>query len=1390
MNQIKSETNALAKYVKTFAEITEENFDKVKTAILNMDLIIENYQQDILSLRESHEKLKDESEMIKHGLSEVREMTKYVCKVADSNEEKIRDTQSKVRDQETVIASTVSSVAALKENMEQFERNFSHTRPSDKPFFYPPDRLKTFVGRENELELLESNFLNKEEETFTQVVCGLGGIGKTTLSVEFSWRCVNFYKGGVFWMSADSGEMLDNSIQRLAIDVNTTGSTSQETLLKTLRWLSLIQSRWLLVIDNVDEQELTGNIREVLLGAWKRGSKGHILVTSRREAADAEEAFQTRADACVTLHVLTTVESMHFMRARSDRNDVAENDILEDLVNELGCLPLALEQAAAHIKSLKCTFEQYLDKFRKKKLKLLRVSKAKNSVISMERLSVQTTWQLNFNYITKQSEENDLGNAAVNFMNIASFFFPDDIPLELINVGLPQVFFEDLKESLEDDLGQRQIVEILTQFSLFQRRDDTSISVHRLVQEVVREHITDKDQITILQSASRMIHYALECCTSPSDVLKATDVRRGSLRMWSRLASHANAVKSYILPLSERNAQCKNDCYLTVEMSKLLQTCSIYHSLFQRQNEALASQAQMVNIVTTLSLSENVARHLTSIKVPLLSTDRLLLENGTASAVDSTETSDTEEKSLAPVLVSKELRQKGNDEFEAKQYQKAIQYYTEALRLSAQNPDPRVLSNRSLCHLRNCAFEECIKDADWCIKIDPKYYKAYCWKAYAIANLIRLGQLPENWESVGLAAASVAGFLDTKCLLEYKMKIEYPLVRYKKIEDPSDLGRNISSLLNMSFTTLLLKKGQYNIEPMDFTTKSIQVIGIESGVEIVAKSGFRFFRPSSSIFTVKYSVEETIHVHFENVTFGACSGQLSVMEHVTATFSRCRFSNGKRSCKNFPLCDGVDGCQNPDKNKCKKRYEYTKSHHSVSGESGHAGIVAENGGKVYLDNCIIDSCGGGGTLCDGDGSFMEIKECTIKNMPQMGVEARNGGKVIVTNCTICDNHFHGVAIGPRGFGEILRNSIQNNKEEGIWSGGILDQNRDTLIGTTCPDAGSCCLISDNVIKKNGMSGISLDGGNFEVAGNRIFDNWLWGLMAKSRSTASICNNDIFENKCGGIRIGINYSATILIDGNTVKDHSGPAVYAVETEQAEQMIKTLGERYTDKAHSNLEKQGKIRDEATIFNRPPYLTTRNVFRDNAKGTRHPKEMLELTDTCCNCRKSSDALKKCSSCYKAAYCSRACQKEHWKQHKYLCDLINKEYTIKIDMRETKKNMNFQNIPSAHMLKMRFTGPLPGIGEGTPPSRKSRRQFIVKIQSGYEYTRYDPNKEMSLYDQSLGLDIFLTNPKLYHMVNECGELASTKFTTKKIFCWASFKDNGLTLCIHTDNLPAFQTW
>jgi hypothetical protein len=61
-------------------------------------------------------------------------------------------------------------------------------------------------------------------------------------------------------------------------------------------------------------------------------------------------------------------------------------------------------------------------------------------------------------------------------MEITSFLFSDDIPKELINVGSPIIEDDDINDTLEDEVGLKQVIEILTRFSLFQSTRGGSLS--------------------------------------------------------------------------------------------------------------------------------------------------------------------------------------------------------------------------------------------------------------------------------------------------------------------------------------------------------------------------------------------------------------------------------------------------------------------------------------------------------------------------------------------------------------------------------------------------------------------------------------------------------------------------------------------------------------------------------------------------------------------------------------------------------------------------------------------------------------------------------------------------------------------------------------------------
>lgn len=1374
LQTIKRETNALGRYILDVVSETDECFRNVTTTITSMENkmektlnAIEQLRKDVDEIKTSQNQQTDVSEELHEDIKNIK--TKIA--VSDTEHEETSQKMNKMSE----------DISKHETRLDELDKQMSSTRPRDKMYFYPPNRTKTFIGRDDEMSFIENNLLDEDNKNHILVICGLGGTGKTSLAIEYSWKHNDFYSGGIFWMSAESNEALEDALQRLAIDVNTVGENSKETMLKSLKWMASIQERWLLVIDNLDQDELFGNTKELVFGSWRRISEGHIIITSRRVSTEAEVDFGVQKHECITLDVLTIQESKQFMVSRTE---VVEDDHSLNLIaEELGGLPLALEQAGAHIKALKCSYGDYLEKFQKRRIKFLKACKP-GYTMSKSRTAVTTTWQLNFDYVSKHSDEECLGNSAVTVMEVTSFLYADEIPIAILNTGSPEVCNVDLVECLSDRIGSRQILEILTRFSLFHLSGNDTFTVHRLVQEVIRGNILDiNHKIYVLQCALRMIHKALKSTQSPYEALKEDHIGRTSLQLWSKLALHANTLKKYLLDFSKHKDWYKTLC-LNFETSHLLQTSAVYHSLFQRQDEALAAQDQMLNILTAIDATDEECRSIINIKVPLLSKDRIMIQSCIQALVgDISNTVDVPTPDPGP------LRIKGNEAFSKGKYHEAVQCYAEAVSASTGSIDAKLLSNKSLAHLRLFDYEAAYIDANRCIEIDPTSWKAYVWKAYAIAGLMDTKQLSSSWEAVGLAAAAVAAHYNKQCLLEYKLKIHYPVVRYRMIENEKDLSSSIGSLINMAHTTLLLRKGKYKINPDGPPlTKGVQIIGIEENVEILGN--FCFYKPDKAMFTVDIIIEPQINVHFENVSFPENTRQIQVCSGIRGTFYRCRFSNGDKGCDNFPNCDGGNGCINEDGGKCRDLFksQIYASFKQPSGEVGYAGIVASFGGHVVIENCTLDRCGGGGALSDGAGSTLLIKNSEIINMRQCGVEARDGGSMTIEKCLITNNQSHGVLVDKKGRANIQNCSIQGNKGEGVWCGGIMSQTRG--IGYPNCDVNSenyaVCVIHNSVICQNGMSGFSLDGGSFDISGNRIFENWLWGVYLKSRSTVNIANNDIFENKCGGIRIGVNYSSPVVIDGNSIRDHSGPAVHS----EYVQSFRTS----TTKMHQILIKTGAggMNDEVNVYSIPAMVTSRNIFKDNNKGQQHPTGLIHLFQTCCFCH-SVVNLKHCSKCKKAAYCSKPCQEKHWIRHKHICKILRQVFTIELNLsktKSTKEHLRSSGLPPMKLALMSFEELMSIRSKDPEPDKKESTKFIVKIQSGNEYTTYDPQTLMRLYDHSLKLDFMFQNPDIYHLVNECGVLTNSKVSVKKIFCWASYRNAGKIICLHTDNLPPFQAW
>ena len=1013
------------------------------------------------------------------------------------------------------------TVADLSEDVESLKLNYSNTR-LDEYFFRAPDRLPAFVGRSEELRLLKIGFLNAKSTGHTMAICGLGGIGKTSLAIEYSWLLQALYPGGVFWLSAEDDHAIENSIREIAIDALTEGKDNRETVQRTLRWIASIKERWLLVVDNLDEDQFCRDVQTVLKGHWRRNSNGHLLLTSRRESIELADILCTDVKNCLTLSALEMEDSILFM---TKRTGLPHHEDLSVLVEELGGLPLAMEQAAAYMKLCRLSYADYTKKFLEKRLILLNRQKVCHPVVDIpqNRLTVQTTWSINFEMIQCESIDQGMGYASPLVMQVAGFCASDEIPIQLFNRGEPAVEHEDLANTLNDEVDSKEVIRILTRFSLFQRKGSESVCVHRIVQEVIRDSIkNESDETLVLQCVIRMLNFAIKRAKKPFEILfKETDQseNRGALHLWSKLADNACAVQKYISKFV-RAGSIRTD-FFNIETIRVLHEASIQHSIQQRQYEAFSLQDQMLKMMMMCEIPESEVLRLTAMKVPLTTSVRNMLQSCITSTFATTE------EGLAN---SDELRIEGNKAFNVHSYQKAIQLYTEGIRASTEGKvDERLYINRSLCFRRIGEDMKSLLDANESMFIQPDNWECHAWRSYAIAKLIEQGQLPDTWYPSGLASASLASHLNKQFIKEYQTKLYYPILLYEVIKSPTELTNALKKVTDRPFTTLLLPKGEYTIGTV-YLIRSLQIVGIEESVNIHFVRTYLERVPGSAFKgPIRFEVEEELSIHFENVTFVENSSQLRISKGITATLYRCNIFNGKKGCRDFPTCKGCNGCENDDA--CEEHM--TRNEQSdcfwtdIRGKPGYPAICAESGGKVYIDRCILEKCGGGGILGTGDGSKVEIRHSTIRNTAVAGLEVFNGAVLVAEHNMIHDNKMDGVSIGPGAHGILKNNKIFGNSREGIFC--VL---------------GSTAVICENSIHHNGFSGVRLNGGSFELLSNLIFDNWCWGVLLLHRSSCMLQNNEIFGNKSGGVRVGHNYSAQVFMDGNTIRDHTGPGLHIV------------------------------------------------------------------------------------------------------------------------------------------------------------------------------------------------------------------------------------------------------
>jgi tetratricopeptide (TPR) repeat protein len=180
--------------------------------------------------------------------------------------------------------------------------------------------------------------------------------GKTQLAVaaaETLWHSRQVEL--LMWVTATSRASVLTAYEEVAAAITGTipVGTGEQVAARLLGWLAESSRSWLLVLDDLSP---TADLR----GLWPSGPSGRVLVTTA-DPATVNEATP-RGTRAVPIGTFSSREALNYLMGRLSADPDRRLGAI-DLVQELGCEPLALAQACSVITSSAWTCRDYQEAF-------------------------------------------------------------------------------------------------------------------------------------------------------------------------------------------------------------------------------------------------------------------------------------------------------------------------------------------------------------------------------------------------------------------------------------------------------------------------------------------------------------------------------------------------------------------------------------------------------------------------------------------------------------------------------------------------------------------------------------------------------------------------------------------------------------------------------------------------------------------------------------------------------------------------------------------------------------------------------------------------------------------------------------------------------------------
>jgi tetratricopeptide (TPR) repeat protein len=334
-----------------------------------------------------------------------------------------------------------------------------------------PQRNKNFTGRSDILTRLRESVASKitavlPEDPLPRVLQGLGGVGKTAVAIEYAYRFRSDYDL-VWWIPADQLPLVRASLAalagRLGLEAASGIDSAAAAALDSLR-RGDPYGRWLLIFDNADQPE---EILDLI-----PSGPGDVLITSRNHR------WQSVIDT-VSMNVFTRSESVEFLIKRVPKG-LTEADA-DHLAEQLGDLPLALDQAGAMLAETGMPVGEYLRLLHEQVTGIMSEGKSPDYPMSMT-----AAWKLSVATLERQLPQ------ARELLRCCAFFGPEPIPTDVFRRGT-QAAGGEATAVMSDPILLARAIRELGRFALV-TIDGRSVSVHRLIQALLRDELDDEQQ--------------------------------------------------------------------------------------------------------------------------------------------------------------------------------------------------------------------------------------------------------------------------------------------------------------------------------------------------------------------------------------------------------------------------------------------------------------------------------------------------------------------------------------------------------------------------------------------------------------------------------------------------------------------------------------------------------------------------------------------------------------------------------------------------------------------------------------------------------------------------------------------------------------------------------